>query len=175
MPFQQALQLIAGPRGSRRKVRTDGRRTTDVAEEAICLKKPIVEDSILKGIGRVILPKRIQQFDGLVGVVHQQPVPGQQSANGTTGSTTQSHDLVLVPFRTLFFEELLQHPCCKSRVASATLAGDRNPPDVAVVLGHKNPLLFSFTYLTLLYLSLSRTALRPHLTADCPSLGARAP
>src|SRR5215208_4769721 len=48
MPFQHALQLIAGPRGSRRKVRTDRRRASDVAEEAIRLKKPIVEDPILK-------------------------------------------------------------------------------------------------------------------------------
>src|SRR5215204_6032421 len=60
MPFQHALQLIAGPRGNRRKVRTEGRRTTDIAEEAIRLKKPIVQDPILKGFGRVILPKGIQ-------------------------------------------------------------------------------------------------------------------
>jgi hypothetical protein len=33
-----------------------------------------------------------------------------------------------VPFRALFFEELLQRPCRKSRVATAALAGDGNPP-----------------------------------------------
>jgi hypothetical protein len=60
MPFQQVLQLIAGPGGSRRKIRTDGRRATEVAEEAIRLKEPIIQDSILKRVGRVSLPERIQ-------------------------------------------------------------------------------------------------------------------
>src|SRR5919202_476218 len=39
--------------------------------------------------------------------------------------------------RMLYFQELFQRSSRESCVASATLAGDRNPPTV-IVLGHKN-------------------------------------
>src|SRR5918998_6720904 len=68
-------------------------------------------------------------------VSYQQAVPAQQGADGTPRSTAQSHDFVVVLSLGLLYEELLQHSRRKSRVTSATLAGDCNPP-VVVVLGH---------------------------------------
>src|SRR5919202_234573 len=71
MLFQQALQLIPGPRRSIRTVRTDGRRTANVAEEPVCLKEIIIQEPIPKRVGRIIPPERTQQLDGFAGVVHQ--------------------------------------------------------------------------------------------------------
>jgi hypothetical protein len=42
-------------------------------------------------------------------------------------STAQSHDFVVVLSLSLLYEELLQHSRRKSRVTSATLAGDSQP------------------------------------------------
>src|SRR5918998_5487956 len=57
-------------------------------------------------------------------VSYQQAVPAQQGADGTPRSTAQSHDFVVVLSLSLLYEELLQHSRRKSRVTSATLAGD---------------------------------------------------
>src|SRR5918998_123816 len=125
-------------------IRADGGHATGVLEEPIRPEEPIVHKLLLKRAGGVVPPERVQQLDGPVGVVHQQAVPGQHCADGTTRSTAQSHDLVVVLSFDLLFEELLQHSRRKSRVASATLAGNRNPP--IVVLGHRASLsLFSLT------------------------------